>query len=222
MTENYNHLEELTANKFLNLNYVRRFSNTRLIQEETDAQHTMTMQLLAMHFYDKYPKMPIKNVIYRIFVHDLDEAVAGTKSGQQLHCFGDLPRCLKYFNETSYDLIRTATEKTLKDNLENQNIYTDITKSKYDYSTKQTSAESAFVNILDSLEVLIKLRDEAYLQGGNSVIMSHFEDALKGYKEKLENKYVEPYMHYSFWEDIYDELTQYYKDFLEEYYKLKR
>lgn len=222
MTENYSHLEDLTANKFLNLNYIRRYSNTRLIQEETDSQHTMTMQLLAMYFYDRYPKLPIKNIIYRIFVHDLDEALSGEECGQQIHSFGDVPKFLKYFNEETYELIRHATEETMYNNLENKNIFKDVTKAKYDFSTKQFSAESAFVNILDSLEVLIKLRDEVYLQGANSVICSHFKDALKGYKSKIHSKWVEPYLSNGFWKDIYDECVQYYEDFKEEYYKLKR
>lgn len=222
MTENYSRLEDLTANKFLNLNYIRRYANTRLIQEETDSQHTITMQLLAMYFYDRFPKMNIRNIIYRILIHDLDECLGGIRKGQQVHSFGDVPRQIKYFDENSYNLVRNATEKTMKGNLINKQIYKDITKSKYDFSTKETSAESAFVNILDSLEVLIKLRDEAYLQGGNSVIMSHFLDGLEGYKEKLLNGYVKPYMTEDFWKEIYEECFQYYEDFKEEYYKLKR
>ena len=222
MNENYSHLEDLTANKFLNLNYIRRYSNTRLLQEETDSQHTITMQLLAMYFYDKYPKLPIRNITYRILVHDLDEAISGVKYGQQIFAFGDVPRGLKYYSNDSYNLVRKATEKTMQDNIENENIYLDITNAKYDFKTKQSSAESAFVNILDSLEVLIKLRDEAYMQGGNSIIMSHYENALDGYKEKLISDFVEPYLQSGFWKDIYDECFQYYRDFKEEYYKLKR
>lgn len=222
MNENYSHLEDLAANKFLNSNYIRRYSNTKLLVEETDSQHTITMQLLAMYFYDKYPKLPIKNITYRILCHDLDEGLSGSKVGQQVHCFGDLPKNLKYFNEESYKLVREATEETLYDNLENKQIYDDITKAKYDFSTKQSSSESAFVNILDSLEVLIKLRDETYMQGGNSVITTHYKNSLESYKVKLNNKYVKPYLQYGFWKDIYEECVRYYEDFKEEYYKLKR
>jgi len=222
MTENYSHLEDLTANMFFNSNYIRRYSNTRLIQEETDSQHTMTMQLMALYFYNKYPKLPIKNIVYRILVHDLDESLAGTKHGQQIFPFGDVPRGLKYYNEDSYNMVRSASESTLEENVDNKQLIHDIKKAKYDFSTKQTSSESAFVNILDSLQVLIKIRDEAYLQGGNPVIMAHYKDALEGYKDKLKYELVEPHLQHSFWKDIYEECFQYYEDFKEEYYKLKK
>lgn len=220
--QDFSHLEDLTANKFLNLNYIRRYSNTRLLEEETDSQHTITMQLLAMYFYDRYPKINIKNVIYRILCHDLDEALSGEQVGQQIHPFGDVPKGLKYFNGDTYELVRKATEETLEENVNNKKIYNDILKAKYDFINSITSAESAFVNVLDSLEVLIKLRDETYMQGGNSVIASHYKNALEGYRLKLHNENVEPFLQTGFWKDIYDECCQYYEDFKEEYYKLKR
>jgi len=139
---------DLIESEFLNLNNIFRFSNTKLIERESTAEHTMTMQLIALYFYNKYPDLPIEDICMRILYHDLDECVSA-----------DIPRSIKYASKESYDIINKETTRLLKESKINEHIICKFQSSKHDGSWN-----GHFVQVLDVLQCLLKLYNEYLLQ----------------------------------------------------------
>lgn len=109
---------------FMNLCYVHRFSSMGLMTPDTDAMHTIRMQLYALDMYnglsdEAKAKVPIESICFRILVHDLDEVVC---------C--DIPRNIKYYSEESKSLISKITEDLLDRSEVCEELITNITESK--------------------------------------------------------------------------------------------
>ena len=177
-----NGLFELITNPFNNLNKVFRYSNTTLIERESTAEHEILMQCIALYLYDKYPFLNIRDICYRILVHDMDEALAGMKRKGIISPVGDIPRDIKYYNDDTYNTIKYVVDNNIQDNINNKQIFKDICNSKGD-----DTFEAIIVSILDMLQSIIKLRRECYLQGFDYIILYRLDECLENYKARINN-----------------------------------
>jgi len=138
-------------NPIVNLNRIKRFSNTTLVKEENVVEHIGQSIMIALVIYSKIDKsdINIKELIYKISIHDLDESV-----------LADVPFDIKY----SSDLIRSELERISSEKLSEYlypELISDIFKSKCDEEHKK---ESLILKFIDPFQALIKLIREYKLQ----------------------------------------------------------
>ena len=63
---------------FLKLEYVYRFSNKPLTIQDSDADHTIRMQLYMLEAITQVPEsFNLKEACYKALIHDLDEIGSG-------------------------------------------------------------------------------------------------------------------------------------------------
>lgn len=176
-------INDLMNSSFMNLLNVYRFSNTKLVEHESTAYHTVQMQLIALYLYNKYPTFNIKDVIYRILMHDLDESVL---------C--DIPRDVKYYNTTIYNEINSIANTKLVESGILGSIIHDINNAKENKVCNPNHGkindsgcyEGSLVGIIDILQCAIKLATELKLQL-TSVIYNRFVTSVKTYKYFINN-----------------------------------
>lgn len=160
-------MTKLSENISDRLNYSLRFSGSPIESPETVSQHIAAMQLIALELYNlalnRNIYINIKEIMYRIVLHDLDEAP-----------MGDIPRPVKYHDdEILFHFNRVAKEELIKH---------------YDYSivnevlnSKDDTFEGWTVNILDSIQCIARLR--------RSVSFSKsYEGMYRGSLEALRSK----------------------------------
>lgn len=129
------------------LNYAVRFSGCPIEKEETVAQHIAAMQLMALELYNIFLKsgltFDIKDTMYRIAIHDLDEAA-----------LGDIPRPIKYYNDDVHRELDAVANAELHKNY-HESIAEAVDKA------KEGGFEGIVVNLLDSLQCVYRLRVSA-------------------------------------------------------------
>jgi 5'-deoxynucleotidase YfbR-like HD superfamily hydrolase len=138
-------------NPVVNLNRIKRFSNTTLVKEENVVEHIGQSIMIALVIYSKIDQsdINIKELIYKISIHDLDESV-----------LADVPFDIKY----SSDLIKSELERISLEKLSEYlypELISDIFKSKCDEEHKK---ESLMLKFIDPFQALIKLIREYKLQ----------------------------------------------------------
>jgi 5'-deoxynucleotidase YfbR-like HD superfamily hydrolase len=138
-------------NPVVNLNRIKRFSNTTLVKEENVVEHIGQSIMIALVIYSKIDQsdINIKELIYKISIHDLDESV-----------LADVPFDIKY----SSDLIKSELERISLEKLSEYlypELISDIFKSKCDEEHKK---ESLILKFIDPFQALIKLIREYKLQ----------------------------------------------------------
>lgn len=129
------------------LNYSVRFAGNPIEKEETVAQHVAAMSFMALEIYNRFLNhgldFNIRDVLYRITIHDLDESA-----------MGDIPRPIKYYNEETKKVLDGVAQMELSKNY-NEQIVKDCE------SAKDETFEGKVVDLLDSLQCIYRLRVSA-------------------------------------------------------------
>jgi len=173
-------VNELRYNPYSNLSNIFRFSNTKLIERESDATHTIEMQLLALWIIEdieKYYGKPMINeekLICKILHHDLDEL-----------CLGDIPRSVKYHDDTFHEMIESISADLLKQRGVPQSRLIKVREAK-----NTNDPESVLTSLIDIIQCNFKLKTEMELQGTQIIkdryleacktLMYHFDKAIDG------------------------------------------
>ena len=159
----------------LGLCNVTRFSQLKFINPDTDSEHTIRMQIYALEIYNKFPDIPIKDIIYRILLHDMDEAVL---------C--DIPRNVKYYSDDSLKLINNIADDVLMKSGINSDIIHDIRTAKH-----TGDSWDSLIKYLDVYDAHYKLIVEYRLQYDKKLIPRIIEsfNYLKSIIESSFNEY---------------------------------
>lgn len=148
-----------------NLKLIPRFSDIYMHRRETVADHNWDLISLALvvvpYFNEGLSKeIDIKEVIYRIAVHDLDE------SGSI-----DIPRPIKYFDKELKEKLDQVSLEILRKKKVSESIINDIRVAK-DFS----SLEGFIVKILDTIQPGLIMIDEISI--GNSKMKKEIPNIL--------------------------------------------
>lgn len=182
MQNDKNNLKDIIACSYLGLTRANRYSNTQLTKQESTAMHTMEMQLIALYLYEKFPKEleNIRDIIWRILMHDMDECPTSCVDGHA-ESIGDIPRDVKYKNEEIHKVFENFAHSIMNKAVKNEYLRNCIKNAKHD-----GSFEGSIVDIIDSIQAMIKLRSEWILQGKDFVISSRYSETFIYFKKKLE------------------------------------
>lgn len=153
-------IEELLTNKISNLVNIYRYSGQPLNRAETDSDHVWLMNSMALVIVPKLnslyesdsDKLDIKDIVYRVTVHDIDECVTF-----------DIPRNFKYYDDELLTNIRRVTDSILSQSLP-KSLVSDINNAKDD------SKAGFLVRALDVFQVIFKYYAELNNTGNHSII----------------------------------------------------
>lgn len=136
-----------------NLIRVNRYAGTLLIKQESVSDHVWCMVTLALEYVPKLNdrlddshQFDIKDVIYGICLHDIDEALTT-----------DLPRPFKHANKEIEEAVEKTVNKILSDTL-NEQLCHDI-KTAEDKSTPM----GTLIKIFDLAQAGYKMKSESML-----------------------------------------------------------
>lgn len=198
-------LESMEKLYFLrNLTHIKRYSGKELISQESVSDHVCEMNALALGLVPKLNKLmmkghnhvplDLKEVIYRISVHDLDES---------LYC--DIPRPFKHHNKEVNDAINKTVGMLMDVNLSPE-LVADINGAK-DWETR----EGVVVALLDTVQAGLKMSREILM--GNYYMFNEINnviDYLPEFKRKLcLSKFNESFI--SNLSEVIDEYIEYFK-----------
>lgn len=170
-----NLIEKVFKSPLFRLVYTTRYSGFRLIKSESVSDHVWGMISLAFEIIPElnniilkdikytgteYNLIDLREVIYRITLHDLDES---------LSC--DIPRPFKYANEEILRAIRDTTNAILNKRFDN-NLVKEISNAK-----DQNVLEGLLVSIFDTLQANLYMRTE--VDSGNRILTSELHNSLK-------------------------------------------
>lgn len=165
--------------KARNLNNVYRFSGNILIRPESTSSHLYDMISLAIYLNDEFIKqnneskgIGLKDIIYRIVLHDLDEA---------LYC--DIPRGFKYDNKELTDQIQYTVEKLIANTFSSE-LTNDILNAK-----NTDTIAGTYVKILDIAQCSLVLYREVSLLGNKELTGIYYENAK--YLDDVIEKYLD-------------------------------
>lgn len=133
---------------FLRLTSIHRFSNERLTVKDTDADHTIRMQLMALEIYKDNPNsFDIKETCFKILMHDVDEV-----------CMCDIPRNVKYHDSEIRGSIARVTNQLL-DSYGIKGFLRECIDN-----SKDSSIEGNIVKVLDVVDAFVTLNNETWVQ----------------------------------------------------------
>jgi len=155
-----------------NLIRIQRYNGNPLIKSESDSDHVWCMCVLALEYIPKLNKFEsvnfdIKEVIYGIVLHDLDEAV-----------YTDIPMPFKHDNE----LIEEAIEMTVKSVFSkylNEDLYREIKNI-----NDRSKPLGLLIKIFDLAQAGYKMKSE--IQLGNKFYESEINNVINALKDKIE------------------------------------
>lgn len=151
-----------------NLIHINRFSGSQLLKQESVSDHIWGMMALAFENLPYInqrrtalglPLVDKKDLIYRISVHDIDEAYTL-----------DIPRLFKYYNSTIHSAIETVSQEIMNKYLDRE-LVADVNSAK---NTK--CIEGLYVKLLDFIQCGLKMVNEVKL--GNSIIKSELPNVI--------------------------------------------
>jgi 5'-deoxynucleotidase YfbR-like HD superfamily hydrolase len=152
-----NYIDELTSSRYMNLSSIGRYSNKKLIIPESTAEHTIQCELIAIWIYDRLVELGVtldkKDLIYRCFIHDLDESVM---------C--DIPRDIKYHDEDMLHKVNDIADELLRKSGLTEDMVTEIQLAKHN------CLEGDLVGYIDTLQAFIKIEQEYRLQGSMQIL----------------------------------------------------
>lgn len=148
--------KEIYENPMRNLNNVTRYSGVFCMKPENDGYHTIDMMAMCMKIADfieldqMNEKDPIKidrrDLIYRCYLHDMDETL-----------MGDISRNIKYYNSEIYTAISSVVDNIMESNFTDDMIE-DIKSSK-----DKDNICGLIVKVADTLQSSIKIYEECRL-----------------------------------------------------------
>lgn len=178
----------------LGLCNVTRFSQLKFIVPDTDSEHTIRMQIYALEIYNRFPGIPIKDIIYRILLHDMDEAVL---------C--DIPRNVKYYSDDSLKLINDIANDVLIKSGINPDIINGIRTAKH-----TGDKWDALIKYLDVYDAHSRLITEYKLQNDEKLI-PRFTESFHYLKDIIGDSFHE------FESDLFNYLSNDFKEVEDEF-----
>ena len=151
---------------------VTRYSQSKLMREESVMEHTGQVALMALIIGRKCDA-DIEQLMTKAVIHDLEESE-----------LGDIANPVKYDNENLYDAIDNLAKSIFR------NIscrINDFYLYAYWLHAKDTSLEGRIVKLCDVLSVLMKLHEEVIIYHNYSLV-GHSENTLKWIKQRLEEE----------------------------------
>jgi len=149
------------ANAIFQLASVNRYSDHRLVNDESVLEHSGFVCMMALFISesikDENPNIEINQelLLKKAILHDFDEIITG-----------DIAMPIKYHSKELRDLIgemeHEAVDKISKDLFGNNFIYNV-------WSTSKSGKEGGIVSLCDALAVLYKIYDETILRGNLTV-----------------------------------------------------
>lgn len=160
-----NMLNKILNNRLGSLTFTPRWSGFQYIKQESVSDHVWGMTALALEIVPMLNKLgkgdlDLKDIIFRIQVHDLDEC---------LSC--DIPRPFKYHDPALKNAIENTTKALMKEHFDEE-LFVKICHSKC-----KRVPEGAFVGFLDSLQAFLYMTNEINL--GNSLFRSERNNGLR-------------------------------------------
>lgn len=140
-------------NPFYKLLSINRFSNKTLTAPDTDAEHTIRMQLMALYIFNREPEFDIKETCFKILCHDLEEC-----------WMCDIPRPVKYHDERILGEL-----KRVQDELISQDNIHEYIKD-YMNNSKDDTMEGMIVRFLDVYDAYQTLKKEAWSQHNEELL----------------------------------------------------
>lgn len=159
-----NYFKEIYENPSRNLNNVMRYSGLFCMKKETDGYHVIDMMSICLYIYEELKKdklnLDIRDLIYRCYIHDLDEVLAG-----------DIQRNIKYYNDSIYSAINDVIKELLHKNY-SESLIKDIEDSK-----NPNCLNGLIVKIADTIQSSLKIYEEIKLNNFhfNKIIKEHLE-----------------------------------------------
>ena len=127
---------DMDDSPFLRLEYIYRFSNKPLTIRDSDADHTIRIQLYLLEAYSQVPEsFDLKNACYKALIHDLDEVGSG-----------DINRVFKYRTDELHNLIEEESFKMLEESGLPSDIISQIAL------TKDNTPEGFLVRFFDAYD----------------------------------------------------------------------
>lgn len=142
------HNMKLLESKFLGLLDIYRFSNKPLMTRDSDALHTIRLQLMLQETYKEVPEFDIKEACYKALCHDEDEIFGS----------GDINHRFKYFDEGIAKEIQRVTNLMLDDAGLPEEMKRSILEA------KDSSIEGWLIRLYDIVDAFFILNKEAWIQ----------------------------------------------------------
>lgn len=172
---NVDYFDEIYKNPSRNLNNVTRYSSIFCIRDETNGYHVIDMMSICLYIYeklmDKGVTLDIRDLIYRCYIHDLDEVLTG-----------DIQRNIKYYNDSIYDSISSVTREIMRKTY-CENIASDIVHSK-----DIDNINGLIVRVADTIQSTLKIYEEVKLNNFhfNKIMEEHY-GFLNNLRDMLNN-----------------------------------
>lgn len=162
--------KDFYENPMRNLNNVTRYSGVFCMKPENDGYHTIDMMAMCMMMADKIElasslKIDRRDLIYRCYLHDMDEAL-----------MGDISRNIKYYNDDIYKAVNDVANDIMSSTYD-RNIINSIKSSKDIHDIC-----GLIIKVSDTLQSSIKIYEECKL--GNFHFNSILEENV-GFVYKL-------------------------------------
>lgn len=171
-------IESYVDNPYMNLDKIFRYSNTKLMESESDLVHVGRMIYISMFIIDdlrNYYKSKLNinedDLYSRIIHHDLTESAC---------C--DIPRDFKYHSKELHDLI----EKTSFEKLEESGV-PDERLERIKNAKDDGTIEAEITAFVDMLQCVLKLRNE-YLLQNNEIIHKRYIESLQNTIKNLDKR----------------------------------
>lgn len=164
-------LDKVIKSPMFNLPVVTRYSGVNLIKSESVSDHVWGMCSLALELIPELNlnltedlQIDLKDVLFRIIVHDLDESVT---------C--DIPRPFKYATKELREEIEVASTLLMKKYLNEEIVIKSLNAKEGD------SIEAFLVRLFDLMQSGIKMRQEVLL--GNTFIKTEVPNVIECLEE---------------------------------------
>jgi len=159
-----------------NLIYVQRYSGNMLIKPESVSDHIWGMIALALEWVEKINsqlpensihRMELKEVIWRIVIHDIEECYTS-----------DIPRPFKHYNKDILKSIDDTSYEILKKEIKSFDLVHDIINAK-----SKLSPEGRMVGYLDIIQAGEKMVTEIEL--GNRFMYDELDNIIENLEGKI-------------------------------------
>jgi len=132
---------------FMKLTHIQRFSDQSLSKNDSDADHTIRLQLMVLEIFRNCPSFNLSVACMKALAHDLEETVI---------C--DIPRTIKYHSEEFHKSFEDMTNELIKENDFGPQIEMIMRNA------KDESIEGWIIKFVDILDAYSTLNREAWIQ----------------------------------------------------------
>jgi len=172
-------MDDFEVNPYSRMDNVFRFSDTKLIERESDLHHVGAMIFLSMcliddlrSFYKNDDLINEELLFTKIIHHDLNEIV-------------DIPRSMKYYTPEFKSIVEKVSDQMMLDYGLPQSRLDKVHSAKND-----DTLEAELCKLVDMLQCNTKLRQEFYLQRTPTMKMRYIEslkNTIKNFNGRINN-----------------------------------